>query len=106
MKETPTMQLKMKIVHVTGCFSLVDTDGAVHGPGHVIQTAFYTPGDEADKSAKYEQLIAFGNGVTEGWTLARSAIGLPVFHTRVEELGESPKSKTLADRPREHTRPA
>lgn len=76
-------QLKLNIRHAPGCYSLVDTDGVVLQPNGVIQTAYYVPGDDAEKAAKLEQLIAFSHGLIEGWNMARNALSSPRLDTTV-----------------------
>jgi hypothetical protein len=80
------MQLKLKIVHVRGCFSLVDTDGVVYGKDGVIQTAFYAPGDAREQEDKLNELRAYARGVGDGWMLARNALGSPHVLMNVEEF--------------------
>ena len=80
------MQLRMKIVHVVGCFSLIDIDGTVFSKEGVIQTAFYAPGDDAEKQAKLDWLMTYAQGITRGWELARNALSSTFLSPKVEEF--------------------
>lgn len=79
--------MRLKITHVPGCYALVVAEefGTI-GKDHVIQTAFYMWDDAAEKAEKFEQLVAFGNGVTEGFNLARRALQSASFSSTVEEI--------------------
>lgn len=86
-------QLKLNITHAPGQYALIDTNGVVYGVGHVIQSSFYMPGDETEKQAKYEQLIAFAHGLIEGWNMARNALMSPRFEVQAIDAAEAAKDK-------------
>jgi hypothetical protein len=86
-----TVQLKLNIHHIPGCFSLVDTDGIVYRANSPIRNRFYDPGNEDEKERAYLDMIEFGLGVSEGWTLARNALGSVWYNDKVQEIPLVPK---------------
>ena len=79
--------MRMKIVHVPGCYSLVVAENfGTHRKDHVVQSAFYMPGDAAEKALKEELLRSFANGVTQGYNMARHALEPPYISWPIEEI--------------------
>lgn len=78
--------MRLKITHVTGCYSLVVAESFGNfRKDHVIQTSFYVPGDHAEKLMKLTQMRAFANGVIEGFDMARYALQHPYVANDIEE---------------------
>ena len=79
------MQLKFRIIHAEGCYTLV-ANGLEGTKDRFVQSSFYAPGNRAEREAALEQLRVFTNGVVEGFNLARQALHSPHYEFKVEEL--------------------
>lgn len=79
------MQLKLEMHHVAGCFSLIDAEGVIYSKGHVIQTGFYKHDDETAKAEMLHEMRAYARGISDGWNLARNALGTVWLKDGVEE---------------------
>lgn len=80
------MQLKLKITHVPGCYSVMDVDGVVYMPKHPVRNIFYAKDEKGAKESAYLEAYGYAVGVCDGWNIARNALGAAHVATHVEEV--------------------